>query len=48
LGERRGSKRIDGLLLIGACVNNEKSATICGVTSRSADYVKTKLETSQN
>jgi hypothetical protein len=40
-GERRGSKKIEGLLPTGARVNNEKSAAICGVTSQSADYVKT-------
>jgi hypothetical protein len=41
LGERRGSNKIKGLLPTGAHANNEKSTAICGVTTRSADYVKT-------
>jgi hypothetical protein len=41
LGERRVSKKTEGLLPTGARADNEKSVVICGVMSRSADYVKT-------
>jgi hypothetical protein len=36
-----GSPKTEGLLPTGARADNEKSAVICGVTSRSADHVKT-------
>jgi hypothetical protein len=43
-----GLQKTEGLLPTGACADDDKSAVICDVTSRSADYVKTQLETSQN
>jgi hypothetical protein len=41
LGERRVSKKTEGLLPTGAHAHNQKSAVICGVTSRSVNYMKT-------
>jgi hypothetical protein len=36
-----GSPKTEGLLTTSARADNEKGAAICGVTSQSADYVKT-------
>jgi hypothetical protein len=45
---RKGAfQKIEGLLPTSARDDSKKGAAICGVMSQSADYVKTKFETSQ-
>jgi hypothetical protein len=40
-GRKGGLQKTEGLLPTGARADNEKSTVICGMTSRSPDYVKT-------
>jgi hypothetical protein len=40
-GRKGGLQKTEGPLPTGARAGNEKSVVICGMTSRSADYLKT-------